>query len=200
VSAKRRRQSGTSGQAISPAGPNRIDIPAQPAAYRQMDRRAQIGVLIVALILVTVVVIGADFVLGAISGQGAAPSAAPSASPTPFGVVVPGKGGHWTNVSPDELATMLEHKDFTLLNVKTPYSSEIDRTDLYIPYNQLTARSSELPPDKGAKILVYCLTGHTSAIAAQTLLDLGYTNVWNLDGGMNAWVASGRQLVDRGRK
>jgi hypothetical protein len=64
-----------------------------------MDRRAQIGVLIVALILVGVVVIGADFILGAVSGQGAAPSAAPSASPTPFGVVAPGKGGDLTMVS-----------------------------------------------------------------------------------------------------
>ena len=96
MSAKRRRKSGTSGgRAISPAAPNRVDVSARPADYRQMDRRAQIGVLIVALILVGVVVIGADFVLGAISG----PGTAPSASPTPFGVVVPGKGGDWTNVS-----------------------------------------------------------------------------------------------------
>jgi hypothetical protein len=108
VSAKRRRKSGTSGgRAISPAAPNRVDIPARPDDYRQMDRRAQIGVLIVALILIGVVVIGADFVLGAISGPGTAPSATPSAtssatpsaSPTPFGVVVPGMGGDLTNVS-----------------------------------------------------------------------------------------------------
>ena len=108
MSAKRRRRSGTSGgRAISPVAPNQVDVPARPADYRQMDRRAQIGVLIVALILVGVVVIGADFVLGAISGPGTAPSATPSAmpsatpsaSPTPFGVVVPGKGGDWTNVS-----------------------------------------------------------------------------------------------------
>jgi len=108
VSAKRRRRSGTSGgRAISPVAPNQVDVPARPADYRQMDRRAQIGVLIVALILVGVVVIGADFILGAVSGQGTAPSATPSAtssatpsaSPTPFGVVVPGKGGDWTNVS-----------------------------------------------------------------------------------------------------
>ena len=104
MSAKRRRRSGTSGgRAISPAAPNRVDIPARPDDYRQMARRAQIGVLIVALILIGVVVIGADFVLGAISSQGAAPSAAPSAapaaSPTPFGVVVPGKGGDLTKVS-----------------------------------------------------------------------------------------------------
>ena len=108
MSAKRRRKSGTSGgRAISPVAPNQVDVPARPADYRQMDRRAQIGVLIVALILVGVVVIGADFVLGAISGPGTAPSATPSAtssatpsaSPTPFGVVVPGKGGDLTMVS-----------------------------------------------------------------------------------------------------
>ena len=173
---------------------------ADPRPSLKDDPRARIGLLVVTLVLAAVVVIGADFVLGAISGGSAAPSAAPSSSPTPFGIVVPGdNGGHWTNVSPDQLATMMEHKDFTLLNVKTPYSNEIDRTDLYIPYDQLTARASELPQDKGAKILVYCLTGHSSAVAAQTLLDLGYTNVWNLDGGMNAWVASGRTLVDKNR-
>jgi rhodanese-related sulfurtransferase len=154
------------------------------------DRRARIGLVLVALILASVVVIGADFVIGSISNGGSA-----AAGET----VVQGQGGHWTNVTPDRLAQMLETEDFTLLNVKTPYSGEIDGTDLYIPYDQLTARASELPADKTAKILVYCLTGHSSAIAAQTLLDLGYTNVWNLDGGMNAWTASGRQLVDKHR-
>jgi rhodanese-related sulfurtransferase len=192
----RRRSSGGS----RPPADRQRPKAADPKPSLKDDPRARIGLLIGTLILIAVVVIGTDFVLGAISGQAAAPSAATSASPTPFGVLVPGdNGGHWTNVSPDQLAQMLENKDFTLLNVKTPYSNEIDRTDLYIPYNQLSTRASELPPNKGAKILVYCLTGHSSAIAAQTLLDLGYTNVWNLDGGMNAWIASGRTLVNKNR-
>ena len=94
---------------------------------------------------------------------------------------------------------MLKTKDFTLVNVKTPYIGEISGTDLYIPYDQLTARAAELPAAKDAKILVYCRTGTTSAIAAQTLLDLGYTNVWNLDGGMVAWESSGRTLEQKNR-
>lgn len=115
------------------------------------------------------------------------------------GTVVQGNGGSWTNISANTLASKLEHKDFTLLNVKTPYIGEIRGTDLYIPYDQLAARAAELPADKAAPIVVYCRTGNESAIAAQTLLDLGYTNIENLDGGMTAWTASGRQIVQVNR-
>jgi len=127
-------------------------------------------------------------------------SSKPSATAAPIqGTVVQATGGSWTNVSPDQLASMLVQHNFTMLNVKTPYSGEIDGTDVYIPYDQLTARASELPADKTAEMLVYCRSGHESAIAAQTLIDLGYTNIYNLDGGMTAWTASGRQLVTRDR-
>ena len=104
-------------------------------------------------------------------------------------------GRHWTDITPDRLAAMLDHKDFTLLNVKTPYIGEIAGTDLYIPFDQVAARAIELPADKSAKLVVYCRTGYESAIAAQTLVDLGYTNIDNLDGGMTAWTATGRTLV-----
>lgn len=115
------------------------------------------------------------------------------------GTVVQGNGGSWTNITADRLSTEMKSKDFTLLNVKTPYIGEIKATDLYIPYDQLAGRAAELPSDKAAKIVVYCRTGRESAIASQTLLDLGYTNIENLDGGMEAWTASGRELVNLGR-
>ena len=202
MSSKRRRQSGGSGpQTRNP----QISNPAQPAARQAVgtpaDTRGRIGLLMVAIVLIAVVVIGADFVIGTLSGGGSsAQSGAPAASSSQPGVVVSGRGGHWTNVTPDQLATMLEHKDFTLVNVKTPYIGEIDGTDLYIPYDQLSARAGELPANKAARILVYCRSGVESAQAAQTLIDLGYTNIWNLDGGMNAWQSSGRSLVQRNRQ
>jgi len=115
------------------------------------------------------------------------------------GTLVQANGGTWTNITPDKLAAMLDQKDFTLLNVKTPYMGEIAGTDLYIPYDQVAARATELPTDKAAKIVVYCRSGHESAMAAQTLIDLGYTNIDNLDGGMTAWTTSGRSLVQVAR-
>jgi rhodanese-related sulfurtransferase len=169
------------------------------------------------MVVVTVVAIGAELLFSTLSKSSSGGSGSPrqtatagqtavagqtataASGPSQFGVVVQGNGGHWTNVTPDQLAQMLEHKDFTLVNVKTPYVGEIAGTDLYIPYDTLTARASTLPADKSARILVYCRTGTTSKIAAQALLDLGYTNVWNLAGGMAAWEASGRALVQVSR-
>jgi rhodanese-related sulfurtransferase len=150
---------------------------------------------VLGLVGITIVVLAADLVFGAIA---APPASSPTATPTQP-AAVSSRAAQWTNITPDQLAQMLESKDFTLLNVKTPYIGEIEGTDLWIPYDQLAARASELPADKSAKIVVYCRTGSTSAIAAQTLLDLGYSNVWTLEGGMNAWTASGRTLVDKNR-
>jgi rhodanese-related sulfurtransferase len=147
------------------------------------------GTLLVAAIAV---VAGIGLTTGGPSSAAATPSAVP-------GTIVRGVGGQWTNVTPDTLATMLRAKDFTLLNVKTPYIGEIDGTDLYIPYTDLERRRAEVPADRAARIVVYCRSGNESAIAAQTLLDLGYTNIVNLDGGMEGWVSSGRALVQKDR-
>jgi len=146
------------------------------------------------LVVALIAVIAGWALLSGQSGSGSSTASGGSA-----GTVVQARGGHWTNITPDTLATMLGKKDFTLLNVKTPYMGEIAGTDLSIPYTQLAARAAELPKDKSAKIAVYCRSGNESAIASQTLLDLGYTNIDNLDGGMTAWTASGRQLVQLNR-
>lgn len=39
-----------------------------------------------------------------------------------------------------------------------------------------------------------CRSGRMSAIAAANLVGLGYTNVWNLDGGMAAWEQAGLEI------
>lgn len=44
--------------------------------------------------------------------------------------------------------------------------------------------------DKGAAILVYCKSGGRSALAAATLQDMGYSNIYSLEGGFDAWSKS----------
>jgi rhodanese-related sulfurtransferase len=42
-------------------------------------------------------------------------------------------------------------------------------------------------PDKGAEIVLYCGGGFRSALAADTLRQMGYTNVFSMDGGITGW-------------
>lgn len=150
------------------------------------------------ILVAVIAVAGAFAMLSGPSAAGAPTGTTPAAAAQ--STIVQANGGHWTNITPDTLASMLTAKNFTLLNVKTPYMSEIDGTDLWIPYTDVAAQAATLPSDKNALIVVYCRSGNESAIAAQTLLDLGYTNIDNLDGGMTAWTASGRDLAQLNRQ
>jgi rhodanese-related sulfurtransferase len=46
-------------------------------------------------------------------------------------------------------------------------------------------------PDKGAKLVLYCGGGFRSALAADALQQMGYTDVISLDGGWGAYQKSG---------
>jgi rhodanese-related sulfurtransferase len=104
------------------------------------------------------------------------------------------EGGSYFNVTPAELKSMLDKKDFVFINVHIPFAGNIAGTDLSIPYDQIEQNLSKLPADKNAKIFLYCRSGHMSAIAAAALIKLGYTNLWNLDGGMAAWEQAGYEI------
>ena len=46
-------------------------------------------------------------------------------------------------------------------------------------------------PDKSAEIILYCGGGFRSALAADNLQKMGYTNVKSMDGGWRAWSEAG---------
>lgn len=106
-------------------------------------------------------------------------------------------GGSYKDVGPQELNAMLAEKDFAFVNVHIPYEGEIAKTDEFIPYNEIGANLDQLPEDRDAKIVLYCRSDRMSRIAAEELVGLGYTNIWNLDGGMAAWEVAGYNLEGR---
>ena len=93
------------------------------------------------------------------------------------------------------LIQVLKNKDFPLVNVHIPYAGELANTDAFIPYDTIGQNLGKLPSDKNAKIVLYCQSGNMSATAAKELAGLGYTNVYNLTGGMNEWEKEGNIII-----
>lgn len=96
----------------------------------------------------------------------------------------------------DGFAKYVESSESILVvNVHVPYDGHLADTDAFIPFDTI-AESEELPADRSTPIAVYCRSGAMSATATATLYGVGFTNVVDLDGGMNAWTESGRILID----
>lgn len=102
--------------------------------------------------------------------------------------------------SPSRLLEVDDFEEFldsepspVLVNVHIPYEGHIDGTDAFVPFDEI-GTWEDLPPDLDAPIALYCRSGNMSARATDTLADLGYTNIVDLEGGMNAWTTAGNQL------
>ncbi len=51
-------------------------------------------------------------------------------------------------------------------------------------------------PDKNAELILYCGGGYRSALAADALQKMGYTNVFSMAGGWKAWKESGAEIEE----
>ena len=117
--------------------------------------------------------------------------------PSNVGKEVTTDNGSYRVVTVQELQTMLEKKDFTMVNVHIPFQGNIPQTDLQLAYDEIEQNLNQLPQEKDAKILVYCLTSGMAKKAIATLLNQGYTNLWMLDGGTTSWEEAGLSLENK---
>ena len=101
------------------------------------------------------------------------------------------QNSNYKNITVDELNQQLKNKDFVLVDVHMPEQKHINGTDAFIPYDDIENQLDKLPQGKEAKIVLYCRTGRMSQIAAEKLAERGYTNVYNVVGGIVEWVKKG---------
>jgi rhodanese-related sulfurtransferase len=96
-------------------------------------------------------------------------------------------------ISPQETAAALERGDTLIIDVR-----DVDEwREGHIPgaknFNRGTVELEieEAVPDLSAPIITHCGGGGRSALAAESLQRMGYTNVKSMAGGFKAWKAAG---------
>ena len=100
-------------------------------------------------------------------------------------------GGNSYKTITENEATALIENDAVIIDVRngSEFASGYIDGAINIPVDNIS--SIDYPKD--TVIIVYCASGMRSAKAAETLIDLRYTNVYNLDGGLINW---GAELVE----
>ena len=95
----------------------------------------------------------------------------------------------YMNITAQEAKEIMDTKEgYIILDVRTQeeYDSGHIPHAILIPDYEITARAEAELTDKNQLILVYCRSGRRSKIAAEALVELGYTNIKEF-GGIIDW-------------
>ena len=119
-------------------------------------------------------------------------------------LVGPASASHGRQLSVQEVkgaldkAPSLREKGFLLVDVRSVEEHDtgaIPGTDANIEFREMARRHKEIGASLDDHIVVYCQSGKRSNVAQDTLMELGYRNVYNIRGSMNAWMQAGLPLA-----
>ena len=96
-----------------------------------------------------------------------------------------------TTLAPAEFAKIISNDDVFVIDTHIPEQEHIKGTNAFIAYDTLLQNKDKLPSDKNTPVAVYCRSGSMSAEATKTLQQMGYTRIYDLAGGTNAWRENG---------
>jgi rhodanese-related sulfurtransferase len=106
------------------------------------------------------------------------------------------------NLTVEQVAAELTQGSVTLVDLREPaeWQAGMVAGAIHVPRGLLEFAADPTSPahrpelDPHQRVILYCASGGRSALAADTLQTLGYTNVAHLDGGFKAWAAAGRPV------
>lgn len=101
------------------------------------------------------------------------------------------------NVSPSEAVLLINRENALVLDVRDEAEFAAGHiTDArHIPLAQLEERLGEIRKSKDKPVIVHCQAGARSAKACNLLHNLGFSKLYNLQGGLNAWTQAKLPVV-----
>ena len=109
--------------------------------------------------------------------------------------------GERGNVDPLAATAMMNHKEASVIDVRSAadFAAGHIVNAINIPMNGFKNQMAVMNKYKGKPIIVNCKSGATSAAACQILRKEGFTEVYNLKGGIMAWQAASLPLSRKKR-
>ena len=102
-------------------------------------------------------------------------------------------------LSPKDLKNKMDSKqEFILVDVRTEREHEAGYISgsIWLPRGFIEVKIQKVCANPDAVIVVYCSLGGISLLAVKSLQELGYKNVYSIEGGMKAWVEEGYSLYN----
>ena len=99
------------------------------------------------------------------------------------------QGAVYVNITAEEAKEIMDTKEgYIILDVRTQEEYEQGHIPgaILIPDTEINAEVEKVLTDKDQLILVYCRSGRRSKLAAEALVELGYTNIKEF-GGIIDW-------------
>lgn len=110
--------------------------------------------------------------------------------------------GRVENLTVDQVAAEMQKGDVTIIDIREPSEREQGAIpgSVSAPRGMLEFWADPTSPyhrsefDPSRRIILSCASGGRSALAADTLREMGFTRVAHLDGGFKAWQAAGQPI------
>jgi phage shock protein E len=101
-------------------------------------------------------------------------------------------------VDPVEFSEVIAQPGVIILDVRTPEEFNVGHIPNAININVADSNfSSEVSKlDKNATVAVYCRSANRSAVATNEMADLGFTDMYDMQGGIIDWEAAGGPVVN----
>lgn len=105
--------------------------------------------------------------------------------------------GRITEIDPAAAVEALGAPNTVFLDVREPNEWNLGHVPgaVHIPRGQLEGKVEGVV-ERGARVVVYCAGGSRSALAADTLREMGYDRVESLRGGFRGWADAGGEIED----
>ena len=115
-------------------------------------------------------------------------------------VVTSLRGGR--GISPTQATALINREDATVIDVRetAEFAAGHLPSARHIPLGELAKRLGELDKLKDKPVILNCQSGGRSASACAILAKAGFSQVHNLEGGIEAWVQAGMPISRQKKK